>query len=73
MRVRTRKSRPWRAAVFVAFAVAAGRGEAAERQPARLPAAMTGAWGWSAESCAKADDDGRMVVADRSVGFAAAL
>jgi hypothetical protein len=34
-----------------------------------LPASMTGTWGWSAQSCANAADDGRVVIKARSVAF----
>ena len=34
-----------------------------------LPASMIGAWGWEAQSCANAGDDGRVVVRARSVAF----
>jgi hypothetical protein len=42
----------------------------AEAKPARtLPGAMTGLWGWSAQSCAIAGDDGRVIVSTHSVAF----
>ena len=68
-----RKRKPCRAALLVAFGLAASHGEAAGKQATTLPPPMTGAWGWSAESCVKAGDDGRIIVADQSVAFSAAL
>ena len=34
---------------------------------------MIGTWGWSADSCARPDDDGRVIITARSVQFYVSL
>jgi hypothetical protein len=62
------------AAIALASAVlSSGPAEAGGEQAPALPAAMMGTWGWEAQSCANASDDGRMIVKARSVAFFAAF
>ena len=39
------------------------------REAPTIPPSMIGTWGWSAESCARTDDDGRAIVRAMSVKF----
>jgi hypothetical protein len=51
------------------FATAPATVVADARQPHGLQPSMIGKWGWSAESCAKADDDGQVTISMKSVAF----
>src|SRR3954447_25414252 len=57
------------AALLVCLTICPTFADANARQKPSLPSSMIGVWGWSAESCSKPGDDGRVNIRRTTVDF----